>query len=870
MNEEGEKMNITESLTLDYLFELHGFQPNEGQREAIVSIDGPLFLMAGPGSGKTRVLLWRTVNLIVFHNVPPEKIFLATFTEKAAKQLQDGLQAILGTVTNRTGKPYDISKMYVGTIHSLCQRIIGDRRFVPDRSRMKVPSLLDELDQYFFVNSSMFWRKVREILHIEDDEEFRSELKQYFENWGSSKHESAQSLISIFNRFSEENLSAEMIQKQAQELGDDTLYKIAKLYQWYKEELFSKNQVDFSLLQQKALDVLKMSDHTIYEFQHIIIDEYQDTNRIQEQLIFHLAKGYKNICVVGDDDQALYRFRGATVENFVQFPKRCRLYLQCSPKEIKLNINYRSKKQIVNTYTSFIDKIDWSREDGNGYYRLHNKGIKPHNQDDDIAVVTTTPSSYENVAKEIAEFVKRLIDEKKVEDPNQIAFLFPALKNNTKARKMKRALENLGLKVYAPRAGRFLDSDEAKAMFGLFLQILGKPEEGEYGGAYHEYHNWLREAMDVAKALMEEDDRLSTFVEAKKEELKTCSDDYIRLLETVNSSGWTLKDSYYPQEHKRKLLNTPGISQKTKKGLGTQMLDRIAEERIKEGKPFSLNYILNRSTSVDWSILDLFYRLCGFSYFSHMFKLAETGGDEGPICNLSMISDYLARYMEQTRSVITGASLIEGKLVADFFGRYVYGLFRLGESEYENDENPFPKGRIPFLTIHQSKGLEFPYVVLGAPEKIMRIQKNEEIIRKIVNEDAEPLYRIPEFDAMRLFYVALSRAEKMLIIANPTGRGTRTHPAFKELFEEWKFKTVSQVDVSHLPEVKVKVDEIPKLYSYTGDYLLYLKCPRNYMVFKKYEFVPSRSQTMFFGNLVHKTIEDIHNKIIAMKRGDSF
>ena len=281
-------------------------------------IDGPLFLMAGPDLGKL-VFLWRTVNLIVFHNVPPEKIFLATFTEKAAKQLQDGLQAILGTVTNRTGKPYDISKMYVGTIHSLCQRIIGDRRFVPDRSRMKVPSLLDELDQYFFVNSSMFWRKVREILHIEDDEEFRSELKQYFENWGSSKHESAQSLISIFNRFSEENLSAEMIQKQAQELGDDTLYKIAKLYQWYKEELFSKNQVDFSLLQQKALDVLKMSDHTIYEFQHIIIDEYQDTNRIQEQLIFHLAKGYKNICVVGDDDQALYRFRGATVEILFNF-----------------------------------------------------------------------------------------------------------------------------------------------------------------------------------------------------------------------------------------------------------------------------------------------------------------------------------------------------------------------------------------------------------------------------------------------------------------------------------------------------------------------------------------------------------------------
>src|SRR5699024_5119526 len=150
-------------------------------------------------------------------------------------------------------------------------------------------------------------------------------------------------------------------------------------------------------------------------------------------------------------------------------------------------------------------------------------------------------------------------------------------------------------------------------------------------------------------------------------------------------NGWTLNDVYVPQVHKRTLSNTPLISQATLRGLGTNRLDKIIEQRIESGKPFTVQYILNRATSVDWNILDLFYRICGFPYFSHMFKLAENGEDEGPISNLSMISEYLARFMEQSHSMLTGARLVEDRLSNDFFGRYVYGLFRIGESEVENE-----------------------------------------------------------------------------------------------------------------------------------------------------------------------------------------
>ncbi len=187
------------------------------------------------------------------------------------------------------------------------------------------------------------------------------------------------------------------------------------------------------------------------------------------------------------------------------------------------------------------------------------------------------------------------------------------------------------------------------------------------------------------------------------------------------------------------------------------------------------------------------------------------------------------------------------------------------ETELENTDNPFPKGRIPFLTIHQSKGLEFPVVILGSLNSKRRMQRVEEIVRPMLNRNSEPLEKVPDFDMMRMYYVALSRAENLLMIANARGRGISTYKPFKTMLDK-KTLRILNYDPASLPAAAMNQDVLPKIYSYTSDFLLFQKCPRQYMIFRKYGFVPSRSQTMFFGTLVHKTIEDLHNRLILLKR----
>jgi DNA helicase-2/ATP-dependent DNA helicase PcrA len=247
-----------------------------------------------------------------------------------------------------------------------------------------------------------------------------------------------------------------------------------------------------------------------------------------------------------------------------------------------------------------------------------------------------------------------------------------------------------------------------------------------------------------------------------------------------------------------------------------------------------------------------------------MFELAEKGTDEGPICNLSLTSQYLSRFLDEFPPLLSGEFVAAGGFLR-VFGNYLYALFRRGESQYEDAEDPFPKGRIPFITIHQAKGLEFPVVVLGNPRKTDRgPQLVETMVHPLIEREGEPLDRMSQFDAMRMFYVALSRAKNLLVIAHYSGRGQAISEPFQSMLSS-DFPRIAELKVGSVPVAKEEIDELPRSYSYTADYLLYRRCPRQYMVYRRYGFAPSRSQTMFFGSLVHQTLEDLHQFLIARR-----
>ncbi len=854
---------MPQTISLELLWQKSGFNPNDNQKAAILHTGGPLFLPAGPGSGKTRVLLWRTLNLIVFHEINPEEIFLSTFTEKAAFQLKQGLQSLLGVVTNLTGHPFDLSKMYLGTVHSNCQKLLADRRFSENRTRSSQPVLLDELDQFLLLNNTRNLRLLLDLAEIKGVEQINDffGIKLRTGEPSPSKFNAVTNCISLFNRLSDEDAHPDTIRPRA---DDERLQKLIDMYSYYRTKLDSTSQTDFSLLQQKAYEMLEKSPAAGTIFKHVIIDEYQDTNTIQEKIFFKLAGGLRNFCVVGDDDQALYRFRGATVENFVEFPMRCEKHLGCRPKAIPLNVNYRSRNRIVSFYKDFIELGNWAKN-GGGDYRIADKNITAHSQDLEISVVATSNVKPDDVNNEIVSLVRSLKNSGKIQDYSQIAFLFPSVKAPT-ALRMKNALEDAGLKVYAPRAGRFLEVDEAVDIFSIFLLIFGKPDKGEFSGIdYNDFHDWLDNCLVRGRELSKRDKVLAQYVNERRAEIETTLNDYRALIKVAANNGWQLDEEYDIDRMMRKLQSATGLSKAAVKNLSNAYFLRIIRERKAQGNPFTLNYIINSATSLDWNVLDLFYRVCGFDHFKAMFDIAERGEDEGPVCNLGLITQYLARFLDEFSSIITASYLNEEKFQRVFFLSYIYALFRRGESEYEDVDDPFPKGRIPFLTIHQSKGLEFPVVVLGnAGKRNNGPQQIEEIVRPLLDREGEPLDRSVDFDIQRMFYVALSRAQNLLVICHPKGQGIPTHAHFKAMLDK-KFPRLPDFDLSPVSKAKVKDDDLPRTYSYTGDYLLFQKCPRQYMIFRKYGFVASRSQMQFFGNVVHSTIEDLHQFLIARR-----
>ena len=546
--------------------------------------------------------------------------------------------------------------MYIGTLHSICNRLLTDRRLRPGRKKGDSVKLIDAVEQYFFVKRNSNWGRLMESIGCTVDDctwvnDFFQKSKATYPN----KHNAVRACIALFNRFSEERIDPIQAIEQLDLTEADDLYWMLSLYKEYLDLLADQRPeyCDLALIQEKALQLVETNPDAKNVFKHVIVDEYQDTNHIQEQLYFALA-GQGNICVVGDDDQALYRFRGSTVENFVDFPDRVDKYLGLGTTKIALATNYRSRRNIVDFYTGFIEKEDW-RKNGSleNQYRVHDKQITAFSSDDSPAVVTTDGEG--NWHDQVANLCGELIEEKIVQDPNQIAFLFPSLKNKATTAMIK-ALQEKGINVYAPRAGNFLDQEEPRAVFGVLAHLFGaepdpralksvekKLEENKKNFSNWEaFNKWLANCVELVDDLCEEDSDLKRYIKARQNEIELALKDYKVLLKTAKKRGWELDQVYDVDGMNRSFAESGGLSQKAKKALGSGYLHKEIKRRVQDenAKPYVVNQVLTRVTSLDWNLLDIFWQISGFKHFKRFFDEAEKG-NEAHICNMSKVSEYL-------------------------------------------------------------------------------------------------------------------------------------------------------------------------------------------------------------------------------------
>ena len=291
---------------------------NEQQREAVFHTEGPVLILAGAGSGKTRVLTHRTAYLIEEKGVNPYNIMAITFTNKAAGEMRERIDQLVG---------YGSESIWVSTFHSTCVRIL--RRHI------------DRIG--FDTNFTIYDSDDQKTLMKDICKRLNVDTKIYKER----------SLLAAISKAKDELVDPQEFSLRAATSGDFAKRKQAEIYREYQDALRRNNALDFDDLIVKTVELFKTDaqvlDYYQERFRYIMVDEYQDTNTAQFELISILARKYKNLCVVGDDDQSIYKFRGANIYNILNFEK-----VFPDAQVIRLEQNYRSTQNILNAANGVI------------------------------------------------------------------------------------------------------------------------------------------------------------------------------------------------------------------------------------------------------------------------------------------------------------------------------------------------------------------------------------------------------------------------------------------------------------------------------------------------------------------------------------
>lgn len=408
----------------DYLESL-----NPPQKEGVINVEGPCMIIAGAGSGKTRVLIYRIAHLIKEHNVDPFSILALTFTNKAAKEMQHRIESMVGS---------DAKNLWMGTFHSVFARILR-----AEAGSIGYPS---NFTIYDTDDSKSLIKLIVKEFNLDD--------KVYKANIVYNRISGAKNRLVSWREYLNNPIYAEDDkQNMRPEMG--------RIYKAYTERCFAADAMDFddllfntNVLFQENPDVLNKYQQ---RFHHVMIDEFQDTNISQYMIAKRLAAVRQNICVVGDDAQSIYAFRGADIQNILNFEKD-----YPDLKMIRLEQNYRSTKTIVNAANSVINKNTAQLK----------KSVWTENSDGDLIELIKATSDNEE-----GKLIASSIFENKMQNqvPNKdFAILY---RTNSQSRAMEEALRRNNIKYRIVGGLSFYQRREIKDLLGYFRYTVNPNDE---------------------------------------------------------------------------------------------------------------------------------------------------------------------------------------------------------------------------------------------------------------------------------------------------------------------------------------------------------------------------------------------------------
>jgi DNA helicase-2/ATP-dependent DNA helicase PcrA len=749
----------------------------------IFTTEKPLLIIAGPGAGKTYALVERTVQLVK-QGIKAENIMVATFTEKAAKEL-------VTRISNRfleLNFKVNLNEMYIGTLHSIFLRFLEENR---EYTRLKKSyRVLDDFEQKYFV-----YRYINVFLSIDGSELLLGTYK-------GGKWQKAQKVIGYVSKITEECLNADELIKS----DIPAIQVMGHFQKIYQEKLSEENCLDFSNIQSEILHLLENQPQVLEKLQdkiqYFMVDEYQDTNTIQERILLLLAKKHNRVCVVGDDDQGLYRFRGATIRNILEFPQN---FADGECQKAELVTNYRSHPHIIDFYNKWMQEISWE-EDGKMF--RFSKKVKPRDAefvDNPSVIKVSSKGSPATYYDEVYKFIKTLKDSGKVTDYNQIAFLFRSVKHDD-AIGLASYLEERDIKIFSPRSALFFEREEIQLLLGAIIFIFPN---------LFEDLKWNEEAkLDI----------------------------------------W---DTY--EQWKARFANEVRKDLNKHKEL-LQWCQRRAKEHL----------TLTKNTNYGFAAL--LYQLLEYPLFSEFLgvDLKDNKVNLRASYNIALLSRLLFKF-EYIYNVTVLTSQNMALTLRKLFNNFLRFIVEGGIEEYEDFDEYAPSGCVSFMTIHQSKGLEFPIVVVDSLYSVPRKQFDETDVilqdRYYSKPPFEPIEKTKFYDFYRLFYTAFSRSQNLLVLSTREEQkvnGELKIPSepFRKLYNEipsWRNKNF---DITKLDLESIKPVHIKHQYSFTSHILLYENCPLQYKFYKELEFVEVRTGGVLGGSLLHQTIEDIHKAVL--------